>query len=407
MQLMNHTAKSQQRISMLTTIPTLYAISDFRDGWPPTAELPAKTYYQHWQATNPIAQVAQRWCDPQALETARTNLHVNGGYMERLPLACLRYGLVDYAEKWHYVRTPTPQSAGLEQPLFGCRAFHLHNECPPFESTDMLEFIHASGAPHILCTWGLGVSERVMQVCAESFKVYYSLDAPPLRVPPEVSRYFDLILVGSEQQRATVHERHPDIPCEILTLGPEFADFETFRPLDLPKDYDLIYVACAQDYKRHDVLFEAMARCARRVRCLCVFGYGDKVDELHAYAQRLNIDVDFIDPPGVPFAEINRLMNRAKIGVVAGINDGCPAILTEYMLAGLPVLANGDLCCGLRFITPQTGLSVSSAVFDQGITYMLDHLSEFDPRPYAIEHCGWPTSVQQFADMLNANGYKR
>jgi hypothetical protein len=38
-------------------------------------------------------------------------------------------------------------------------------------------------------------------------------------------------------------------------------------------------------------------------------------------------------------------MNRAKIGVVWGVDDGAPAILTEYMLAGLPVLANVNLRC--------------------------------------------------------------
>ena len=45
-------------------------------------------------------------------------------------------------------------------------------------------------------------------------------------------------------------------------------------------------------------------------------------------------------------------MNRARIGVVCGEEDGAPAILTEYMLAGLPVLANARLRCGLRLHPP-------------------------------------------------------
>jgi hypothetical protein len=46
-------------------------------------------------------------------------------------------------------------------------------------------------------------------------------------------------------------------------------------------------------------------------------------------------------------------MNRARFGVVCGIDDGAPTILTEYMLAGLPVFANADLRCGLQFILPR------------------------------------------------------
>jgi hypothetical protein len=45
-----------------------------------------------------------------------------------------------------------------------------------------------------------------------------------------------------------------------------------------------------------------------------------------------------IGPPGCGYDEVNRLMNRAKFGVVCGRDDGAPPILTEYMLAGLPVL---------------------------------------------------------------------
>ncbi len=48
-------------------------------------------------------------------------------------------------------------------------------------------------------------------------------------------------------------------------------------------------------------------------------------------------------------------MNLARIGVVCGVDDGAPAILTEYMLAGLPVLANARLRCGLQYIRPETG----------------------------------------------------
>jgi hypothetical protein len=69
----------------------------------------------------------------------------------------------------------------------------------------------------------------------------------------------------------------------------------------------------------------------------------------------LGIDATFVGPPGVPFAEVNRLMDLTRIGVVCGGDDGAPAILTDNQLAGLPGLANAELSCGLQFITPETG----------------------------------------------------
>jgi hypothetical protein len=68
-------------------------------------------------------------------------------------------------------------------------------------------------------------------------------------------------------------------------------------------------------------------------------------------------------------------MNRAKIGVVCGVDDGAPAILTEYMLAGLPVLANVNLRCGLQYITPKTGATATEDKFHLGLRDLIGRAS--------------------------------
>lgn len=377
-----------------TPTRTLYAIGDARDGWPPApgADLPLAAYLDHWQAAGP------GWLHRNP--DARADLRVVGGYLERLPLACIKAGIVDYAETWHFTREAGTRPATHAQPLFGARQFHIHDETAPLHSDDMLAFIQTHGAPQILCVWGLGVSEAILAACRASTIIYYSIDAPPLRVPAACSRHFDLILVGAEWQREAVRARHPDTACELLTIGPEFADHETFRPLGVDKEYDVVYVAAAQPYKRHDILFQGLARCTRRVRCLCVCGYGELGDDLRRMASDLSIDVDFVGPPGVSYAEVNALMNRARVGIVASVDDGCPAILTEYMLAGLPVLANAQLCCGLRFITPTTGMIAAPDALHTAIETLLDHHADYQPRQYAIDNWGWEASVARLQQLL-------
>ncbi|KQT54895.1 glycosyl transferase family 1 [Aureimonas sp. Leaf454] len=260
----------------------------------------------------------------------------------------------------------------------------------------MLGFLQVHGAPHILVVLGLGIDETILKACARSFKIYNSIDAPALRVPPEVSRHFDLVLTGAEWQSEAVRARHPGMATEIMPIGPEFADPETFRPLGVGKDYDVIYVAAAQPYKRHDILFDALARLPRTVRALCVFGYGEMADDLRRDAADRGLSVDFVGPPGVSFEEVNALMNRARIGVVCGVDDGAPAILTEYMLAGLPVLANEGLRCGLQFISPRTGRTATAEGFADGIADVLAHLDRYDPRAAAMEQWIWPRTVARF-----------
>lgn len=375
---------------------TLVAIGDLRDGWPP-ADDPEPSVEAAAAAWRRRAEAGTL---PGAFDPPTAPVEVVGGYLERLPLACVRAGLVQRAEIWHHWRPADPGPMRQDGPALVRRAFRIGHEGPPFGSNSMAGFVQAFGAPKILCVWGLGVDEALLEQCRDSFRIYNSIDAPALRVPPAVSAKFDLVLTAADWQSAAVRERHPAMPCAVLPIGPEFADPVTFRPLGLEKRYDVIYVAAAQPYKRHDILFEALARAPRRLKALCVFGYGEAADALRGQAAERGLDVDFIGPPGVGFAEVNRLMNLARVGVVCGVEDGAPAILTEYMLAGLPVLANAALSCGLQFIRPETGRLADAAGFADALVDLVGASGVYTPREAVLSRWTWPHAVERLTRLI-------
>lgn len=383
--------------SLAQTRNSIVVISDFQDG-PHTDRqaAPVEWYRDQWLA-------GSRGCRPHPATRPET-VDVLGGYIERLPLAALKAGLVDSAEIWTHWRGDNPprEWRGVG-PKLTRRAFRMNGPQAPFSSNDMLGHIATFGPPAILCVWGLGVDEDILRACRNSFKIYNSIDAPALRVPFEVSRHFDLVITGAEWQSQEVRDRHPGMRTAIMPIGPEFASDLTFRPLDLPKIHDVIYVAAAQAYKRHDILFEALARLPRSLRTLCVCGYGEMIEDLHRQVERLGIDVDFVGPPGVPFEEVNRLMNSARIGVVCGIDDGAPAILTEYMLAGIPVLANIRLRCGLQYIKPQTGAVAAPELFHEGIADMLARLESFRPQETVLANWTWNHTIEKLRRIIREN----
>lgn len=346
-----------------------------------------------------LKNLPPHYASPRIGETPAENAPVIGGYLERLPLAAVHEGCADFAEIWHHTTEPLGTYEEVN-PHLARRVFPLADVQPPFQSEPMVEFIRRHGPPRVLCVWGLGVSETVLDACADSVIVYNSIDAPSLRVPPEVSRHFDLVLTGAQWQSDVVNARHPQMATATLPVGPEFASPETFFPLDILKIYDVIYVAAAQAYKRHDLLFAALAQSPRRLKALCVMGYGETADVLRHQATELGLDVDFIGPPGVDYPEVNRLMNLAKVGVVCGRDDGAPAILTEYMLAGLPVVANADLVCGLQFILPETGLVAAEDRFAEAIIEAIDHPEQFSPRQAVLDRWAWPRSIARLKPLL-------
>jgi glycosyltransferase involved in cell wall biosynthesis len=369
-------------------------ISDYQEGtWSESAIPSTEAFRDQWLSRS-------RGSFPAAIPRD-ARVEVDGGYLERLPLAVLKDGQGDCAEIWTHWRGETPPAdwtAG--SPFLIRRAFRLNGPQTPFSSNDMLGHIAAFGPPDILCIWGLGVCEDLLLACKDSFKIYNSIDAPALRVPAEVSRHFDLVLTGAEWQSEVVLARHPMMPTIVMPIGPEFASEVTFHPLDLPKTYDVIYVAAAQAYKRHDILFDALGKLPRSLKTLCVCSYGDLVPELRDYTERLGIAVDFVEPPGVPFRDVNRLMNQARIGVVCGVDDGAPAILTEYMLAGIPVLANSALSCGLQFIVPETGRTASAADFHHGIHDLLACADTLSPRDVVLANWTWPHSMRKLQNLI-------
>lgn len=340
------------------------------------------------------------WQSAQAFGPAASKVRVTGGYLQRLPLAAVASGLVDAAEIWSFAGRPgeadseTGQACGTpDRPGLIRRIFRADPHPAPYGSRDALAFIQAFGAPDILCVWGLGIDESLMDACAGAFKIYNSIDAPALRIPDAIARKFDLFLTGAEWQSRDIARRIPGARTLVLPIGPAFASGDTFYPTGAVKDRDVVYVACAQPYKRHDILFDALKR-RPGTSALLVIGYGDMAPQFHDTVQRHGLDVEIVGPPGIDHDQVNQQINRARVGVVCGQDDGAPAILTEYQLAGLPVLANARLCCGLQFVTPKAGLTaLEGADFAAALGILLEDPGRYQPRDAAQSRWGWQASI--------------
>lgn len=363
----------------------IVAVSDFCNPTPPEPISPDADAARDAWANIPAANV-------------KGLPHVVGGYLERLPLAFVAAGLVDTAEVWNFAGNDALRDLTGRPGPDGLTYRMLRADGPaPYPSADALANIAVHGAPDILCIWGLGVDASVLEACSDSIIIYNSIDAPALRIPPEVSRHVDIFLTGAEWQSDEIRARHPDALCAVLPIGPEFASDETFFPTGAAKDYDVVYVAATQPYKRHDLLLDALARLPGH-RALCVVGYGHLTEALKEDADRRGLDVDWVGP--VSHDEVNALINRARVGVVCGVDDGAPAILTEYMLAGLPVLANDGLVCGRQYITPDTGLTASEEDFATALGHLIETAGDYHTRPVVQGNWTWPHSVERLAALI-------
>ena len=354
----------------------------------------------HGDAPNWVIEPEPGVPAPVDIDGLRSGLDVTGGYLERLPLSCVKAGLADRVEIWHHLESHLPHRYKVEHDLLVRRAFPMDERGPPVASSAMRRHVERMGEPALLVVLGLGVTTDLLDSCGDATKIYNSIDHPALRIPDDEARRFDLILTGAPWQSAEVERRVHGVRTAVLPIGPEFAATDLFSPLGTAKRYDVIYVAAAQPYKRHDILFDALAKLPG-ISALCVFGYGELAEPLRERARVEGLDIDFVGPPGVAFDEVNRLMNSARIGVVCGVEDGAPAILTEYMLAGLPVLANAELSCGRQYILPDTGMTATAEGFADAIRTLLDRAPTMNPRQVVLDRWSWPHSMESLKRLLS------
>ena len=128
------------------------------------------------------------------------------------------------------------------------------------------------------------------------------------------------------------------IPKEkILYIPSVYLDQDVFRPLDLPKEYDLIFIGRLEKNKGLDLFLEVV----KKLNCKAVI-VGDGT--LKNYC-KLKIENWKLQDKVLLYGwakgpkEIAELLNKSKILVMPSYNEGGPRVVVEAMACGVPVLA--------------------------------------------------------------------
>jgi glycosyltransferase involved in cell wall biosynthesis len=234
----------------------------------------------------------------------------------------------------------------------------------------------------------------VFDLCGPSLKVVYSKDWKPQKVEGLAS--YDLCLVDEPWQVEKL--RRLGVRASVWD---KLIDYETaHKPIECQKTYDICYVAYLRRRKNHELLFRSMATLRdRALRCVCVGGDPDgRLGELQQLAAELGVSVDFAGE--LSKADVNRYVNKSRIGVICAREDAAPRALLEYMAAGVPVLVNADLLAGARYVGPRAGLVRGPDEFDRGIAELLDNVAAYSPRAHLLEHFSRDRVIEKFVDIL-------
>lgn len=129
---------------------------------------------------------------------------------------------------------------------------------------------------------------------------------------------------------------------KIVYIPSMYIDVEVFKPLNLTKEYDLIFIGRLVENKGVNLFFDAVQRiiiCNPQLKTIIV-GDGPLKDYLKSKINRLKLQKNILLYGWAKDSfEIAELINRSKILIMSSYNEGGPRVVLEAMACGIPVLA--------------------------------------------------------------------
>jgi len=157
-----------------------------------------------------------------------------------------------------------------------------------------------------------------------------------------VQKHALAIRVVNEKELASLLFSWGVKPDKVKVLHSLYIDFDTFKPKETGKDYDLMFCGRLAPNKGLFLILDAVKKMKTEkpdIKLLIV-GRGSLKDQIHAIVNRSNLsdNVEFIDWVA-EFSELADLYRRSKILVCASFNEGGPRVTVEAMACGTPAIS--------------------------------------------------------------------
>ncbi len=191
----------------------------------------------------------------------------------------------------------------------------------------VLEFHHISGYPK-----AANLKEKIY---ASTFiwRFYWNLFGSKAKA----------VRVVNQKQTSEFLEKAGVSKEKIVYISSMYIDSDIFKPIGLPKEYDIIFVGRLEENKGITLLLKTLSILSKthnlKPRTLIV-GNGSLSTSLKLKVKSLKLENNvFFYGRAKDSEEIARLLNQSKVLIMSSYNEGGPRVVLEAMACGVPVLA--------------------------------------------------------------------
>lgn len=234
------------------------------------------------------------------------------------------------------------------------------------------------------------------------------------------------VQVYEERDKAFINQ----LQCNLIPIpvGPSwFIDHTRFVANNAPvadtenanqpvRDIDIIIVAAWAKYKRHEAVFQALAKHQsqnaqhpQKLNIVCVGYPGDlSKEDIMDFARQADIAdqvtlYEWIEP-----AEVAALLRRSKVNLLWSKFEGNNRAIIEGMFCDTPVILREGHNYGEHydFINSQTGHFANETTLYSTIMKIIDNFDHYQPRQYVLENRNCINATRIMSQYIKATEIK-
>jgi glycosyltransferase involved in cell wall biosynthesis len=219
-----------------------------------------------------------------------------------------------------------------------------------------------------------------------------------------------VVLAGAESDLEFL--RRLGSSLKPIRIGPcDWVDPRIAEPyLGSRKIYDLVMNSTWATWKRHHLLFRALAKLPRRlsVALVGVPWDGGTIDDVMDAAKLYDIDSCLTVFEGIPYEQVMKITCSSRAAILLSLKEGSNRALTEAMFCNVPVILLDTHWGGVtKNIVPETGVMCE----ERNLHHIIDKVSReavmFTPRAWAKENISCTVSTTRLNSFLKELATKR
>ncbi|KKL18083.1 hypothetical protein LCGC14_2479060, partial [marine sediment metagenome] len=173
---------------------------------------------------------------------------------------------------------------------------------------------------------------------------------------------------------------------------------------DTKKRYDLVMIANWLKWKRHELLFESLAKIKTRINRIALVGYpidGAMIEDIKAEGKRYGVQEisDYFER--IPHEEVLQIVQKSKMGILLSKEEGANRGIYECFFSNVPViLTDQNRGVNRDHINSHTGILAKDTDLSGAILHMLDKYHKYNPREWALKNTGYLNSSKKLNNFI-------